>query len=116
MEVNVEYLNKWSSLTGERARLEANLFLLLYSIHGCNGAGCKRIFGWPYRNNRRSRQRKMNSNKNQAVMYIFAGNNGSGKSLTLSQLEIITLTTLITQVAFDQHKVLQAALNVGFSK
>lgn len=26
MEVNVEYLNKWASLTGERARLEANLF------------------------------------------------------------------------------------------
>lgn len=26
MEVDVEYLNKWSSLTGARARLEANLF------------------------------------------------------------------------------------------
>ena len=26
MEVNVEFLNKWASLTGERARLEANLF------------------------------------------------------------------------------------------
>lgn len=26
MEVDVEYLNKWASLTGERARLEANLF------------------------------------------------------------------------------------------
>lgn len=24
MEVDVEYLNKWASLTGERARLEAN--------------------------------------------------------------------------------------------
>lgn len=26
IEVDVEYLNKWASLTGERARLEANLF------------------------------------------------------------------------------------------
>lgn len=26
MEVDVEYLNKWASLTGERARLDANLF------------------------------------------------------------------------------------------
>lgn len=26
MEVDVEYLNKWASLTGERARLEAKLF------------------------------------------------------------------------------------------
>ena len=39
------------------------------------------------------------------------------KSLSLSQREIITLTTLITQGAFDQLKVhLQAALNVGLSK
>lgn len=26
MEVDVEYLNKWASLTGECARLDANLF------------------------------------------------------------------------------------------
>lgn len=26
MEVDVEFLNKWASLTGERARLDANLF------------------------------------------------------------------------------------------
>lgn len=26
METDVEYLNKWASLTGERARLEASLF------------------------------------------------------------------------------------------
>lgn len=26
MEVDVEYLNKWASLTGARARLEASLF------------------------------------------------------------------------------------------
>lgn len=39
------------------------------------------------------------------------------KSLSLSQREIITLTTLITQGAFDQLRVhLQAALNVGLSK
>ena len=38
-------------------------------------------------------------------------------ALSLSQREIITLTTLITQGAFDQLKVhLQAALNVGLSK
>ena len=38
-------------------------------------------------------------------------------TLSLSQREIITLTTLITQGAFDQLKVhLQAALNVGLSK
>lgn len=39
------------------------------------------------------------------------------KSLSLSQREIITRTTLITQGAFDQLKVhLQKALNVGLSK
>lgn len=26
MEVHIEYLNKWASLTGARARLEASLF------------------------------------------------------------------------------------------
>ncbi|WP_347862313.1 carboxymuconolactone decarboxylase family protein [Salimicrobium sp. PL1-032A] len=41
----------------------------------------------------------------------------SRDSLSLSQREIVTLTTLITQGAFDQLKVhLQAALNVGLSK
>ena len=41
----------------------------------------------------------------------------SRKALSLSQREIITLTALITQGAFDQLKVhLQAALNVGLSK
>ena len=41
----------------------------------------------------------------------------SRDSLSLSQREIITLTTLITQGAFDQLRVhLQAALNVGLSK
>ncbi|WP_243458102.1 carboxymuconolactone decarboxylase family protein [Sporosarcina sp. Te-1] len=39
------------------------------------------------------------------------------KTLSLSQREIITLTSLITQGAFDQLRVhLQAALNVGLSK
>lgn len=41
----------------------------------------------------------------------------SRNTLSLSQREIITLTTLITQGAFDQLKVhLQAALNVGLTK
>lgn len=41
----------------------------------------------------------------------------SRDSLSLSQREIVTLTTLITQGAFDQLRVhLQAALNVGLSK
>ena len=41
----------------------------------------------------------------------------SRTALSLSQREIITLTTLITQGAFDQLKVhLQAALNVGLTK
>lgn len=39
------------------------------------------------------------------------------KTLSLSQREIITLTSLITQGAFDQLRVhLQAALNVGLTK
>lgn len=41
----------------------------------------------------------------------------SRKTLSFAQREIITLTTLITQGAFDQLRVhLQAALNVGLSK
>lgn len=41
----------------------------------------------------------------------------SRNTLSYSQREIITLTTLITQGAFDQLRVhLQAALNVGLSK
>lgn len=41
----------------------------------------------------------------------------SREALSLSQREIVTLTTLITQGAFDQLKVhLEAALNVGLSK
>lgn len=41
----------------------------------------------------------------------------SRKKLSFAQREIITLTTLITQGAFDQLRVhLQAALNVGLSK
>ena len=41
----------------------------------------------------------------------------SRDTLSLSQREIITLTTLITQGAFDQLRVhLQAALNVGLTK
>ncbi|QED49659.1 carboxymuconolactone decarboxylase family protein [Cytobacillus dafuensis] len=41
----------------------------------------------------------------------------SRESLSLSQREIITLTSLITQGAFEQLKVhLQAALNVGLTK
>jgi 4-carboxymuconolactone decarboxylase len=41
----------------------------------------------------------------------------SKTTLSLSQREIITITTLITQGAFEQLKVhLQAALNVGLSK
>lgn len=41
----------------------------------------------------------------------------SRSTLSLSQREIITLTTLITQGAFDQLPVhLQAALNVGLTK
>jgi 4-carboxymuconolactone decarboxylase len=41
----------------------------------------------------------------------------SRNTLSLSQREIITLTTLITQGAFDQLRVhLQAALNIGLSK
>jgi 4-carboxymuconolactone decarboxylase len=41
----------------------------------------------------------------------------SRNTLSLSQREIITLTTLITQGAFEQLRVhLQAALNVGLSK
>ncbi|QHE54382.1 carboxymuconolactone decarboxylase family protein [Pontibacillus sp. HMF3514] len=41
----------------------------------------------------------------------------SREALSLSQREIVTLTTLITQGAFEQLKVhLEAALNVGLSK
>lgn len=41
----------------------------------------------------------------------------SRKTLSYAQREIITLTTLITQGAFDQLRVhLQAALNVGLTK
>ncbi|WP_233129743.1 carboxymuconolactone decarboxylase family protein [Salimicrobium humidisoli] len=41
----------------------------------------------------------------------------SRKALSLSQREIVTITSLITQGAFDQLKVhLEAALNVGLSR
>ncbi|KAB2336679.1 carboxymuconolactone decarboxylase family protein [Cytobacillus depressus] len=51
-----------------------------------------------------------------AVSFGF-GDLYSRETLSLTQRELITLTTLITQGAFDQLKVhLQAALKVGLSK
>jgi len=53
---------------------------------------------------------------NMIVSFGF-GELYSRNRLTLQQREYITLTTLITQGAFDQFKVhLQAALNIGVSK
>lgn len=53
---------------------------------------------------------------NMIVSFGF-GELYSRSRLSLQQREYITLTTLITQGAFDQFRVhLQAALNVGLSK
>ncbi len=53
---------------------------------------------------------------NMIVSFGF-GDLYSRKALSLSQREIVTVTSLITQGAFDQLKVhLEAALNVGLSR
>ncbi|MGG0668906.1 carboxymuconolactone decarboxylase family protein [Lederbergia citrisecunda] len=53
---------------------------------------------------------------NMIVSFGF-GDLYARKTLSLAQREIITLTTLITQGAFEQLRVhLQAALNTGLSK
>ncbi|MBB4823339.1 4-carboxymuconolactone decarboxylase [Sporosarcina luteola] len=53
---------------------------------------------------------------NMIVSFGF-GDLYARETLSLSQRELITLTSLITQGAFDQLRVhLQAALNVGLSK
>lgn len=53
---------------------------------------------------------------NMIVSFGF-GELYSRETLSYSQREIVTLTTLITQGAFDQLKIhIQAALNVGLSK
>jgi len=53
---------------------------------------------------------------NMIVSFGF-GDLYARKTLSLTQREIITLTTLITQGAFEQLKVhLQAALNTGLTK
>ena len=53
---------------------------------------------------------------NMIVSFGF-GDLYTGKGLTLQQREYITLTSLITQGAFEQFKVhLQASLNIGLTK
>ena len=53
---------------------------------------------------------------NMIVSFGF-GDLYTRKSLTLQQREYITLTSLITQGAFEQFKVhLQASLNIGLTK